>query len=295
MGIGVYPMLVIGHDDFGQKIADFLDVGFVHFEKRIFPDGEVCPRIMEEISDDHVVFVNRMALPAVPNTYYMETLLAMKCLRGMGVDKIDVVMPYFVYSRQDKVFRKGEPHSARYVLDLLKHCGASRFFTVVSHVDRTKDMIDADLPAYNVDGFSAIGKYLKNLRLDNPLILGADLSVDVFTQRVAHALGVDGTAIEKKRNYDTGELTVVERKIDCEGRDLVIVDDIISSGGTMMKAIEIGRGCGAKRIIAAAVHGVFSQGTLDRVKMKTWKTVTTDTVINPAAEISVAEKIAEKI
>ncbi|MBI5060753.1 MAG: ribose-phosphate diphosphokinase [Candidatus Aenigmarchaeota archaeon] len=288
-------MLVIGHDDFGRRIADLLEADFAQFEKRIFPDGEVCPRIIDDVTESNIILVNRMSIPPKPNDYYLETILLMKALKGFGVESIDVVMPYFVYSRQDKVFRKGEPHSARYVLDLLKHCGATRFFTVVSHVNRAEDMIDADLPAYNIDGFSAIGAYLKKLDLKDPLVLGADLSVDIFAQKVAKALGVDSASMEKSRNLDTGKLSTSEISLDVEGRDLVIVDDIISSGGTMLKSIEIGKQSRARRIVCGAIHGVFSPGTLEKLTQNVWKIATTDTIINPAAEVSIVEKIAERI
>ena len=108
-------MIVVGNDSFGEKLAKSLNADFVKFEQITFPDGEICPRILGDVSED-VILVNRAKLPLEPNKYFVETLLLLKTLREVA-ENIDVVMPYFVYARQDKPFREGEPFSAKFVLN----------------------------------------------------------------------------------------------------------------------------------------------------------------------------------
>ena len=128
-------MIVVGNDDFAKKLATALGSKFVPFEQRVFPDGEVCPRILGDVEKNAIV-ANRMSLPLEPNKYFIETLLLIKNLQELGVENIDVVMPYFVYARQDKIFRDGEPFSYKFVLETLHRAGVNRFFTVSSHAER---------------------------------------------------------------------------------------------------------------------------------------------------------------
>ncbi len=287
-------MIVLGSDDFAEKLAKSLDSGFVALEKVVFPDGELRPRILGDV-DEHVVLAERMALPTDPNQYLVQILLTIRNLRAMNVRQIDVVMPYFIYSRQDKVFRKGEPFSAKHVLELLEKAGADRFFTVSSHAERDSKMLSMTaMPAYNIDGFIAIGEYLKEIELKNPIVTGADMGVSRATGTVAGILNADEFAFEKKRDLDTGNITM-HGEMNAKNRDVVIVDDIISSGGTMIKAIEISRQSGAEKIIAAAVHPVLAKGAYEKISPMVTRFLATDTIDSPVSEISVTGKIAEKI
>jgi ribose-phosphate pyrophosphokinase len=287
-------MIVLGSDNFAERLARNLNAGFISLEKRIFPDGEVCPRILDNV-DSHVVFAERMSLPIDPNRHLVEMILTLKNLKSLGVKKIDVVMPYFIYARQDKEFRKGEPFSAKYVLDLMEQAGADRFFTVSSHAERDKEMLSlTSMPAYNINGFVAIGEYLKSFDLKSPIITGADLGVSTATKIVADILGAEQSAFEKERNLATGEI-VMKGELDAKSKDLVIVDDIISSGGTMIKAIGIAKKSGAEKIIAAVVHPVLAKGAFENISPMVWKFLATDTIDSPISDISVTGKIAEKI
>ncbi len=285
----VNDMIVLGNDAFGKSLAEKLGAEFVKIEQRVFPDGEVCPRISGEINNSHAVIAMRMSLPLDPNRYLIETLFAIKNLKGLGVKKIDVVMPYFVYARQDKAFRKGEPFSAKYVLELLKEAGASRFFTVTSHADRNKERISLSDSAYNINGFVAIGDYLKKNGLKNPLIIAPDDGAEKFAETVAIHIGCEYTVFEKRRDLDTGEVEM-KSSADMKGKEVIIVDDIISSGSTMLKAKDICKKNGAKSVMAAVVHVVSEKGIESIPNL-----VATDTINSTASKISVVEMVADRI
>lgn len=288
-------MDVIGSDGFSGMLAKALDARHIKLEKRVFPDGEVCPRLMERTGSD-VILAERMSLPLHPNRYMAEVLLTLKSLKMSKTGTVSLVMPYFIYSRQDRSFRPGEPFSAKHVLELLADSGASRFFTVSSHMERFKPMLTApaQMPSHNIDGYSILGGHIKGLGLNQPVVIGPDMGVNMAARRVAAILGTESVSMEKKRDPGTGSISAKAICADFRGRDVVIVDDIISSGSTMLNAIKNAEKCGCERAVAAAVHAVQQAG-LDMLKKYAWKVIATDTIDTPVSEISVIESLANAI
>jgi ribose-phosphate pyrophosphokinase len=261
-------------------------------ERRLFPDGETCPRFSEAPSG-RVILASRMKLPIDPNSHFVETLLAVSSLKAAGCD-VWLVMPYFIYSRQDRSFREGEPFSAQSVLDILQRSGVSRLFTVSSHADREKPMIGfSSMPAHNIDGFSLFGDRIRQLMLPKPMVIGADSSADFAASKVAAALGCYSDCLIKKRDLDDGSLTMTGN-LNVKGRDVVIVDDIISSGATMENAIKLARESGASSVYVAAVHLTRSDA-IDRLRPLVDGLFVTNTIETPVSEVSVTARIADNI
>lgn len=286
-------MILLGHN-FAENLAKLLNGKMVDVEKRTFPDGEICPRILSDFNDDHAIIAERMMLPMWHNRYLVEILLTIKNLKSMGVKKIDVVMPYFIYSRQDAVFRKGEPFSAKFVLEMLAEAGATRFFTVSSHTDRDKDMISfSPIPAYNINGFECIGDYLKGFDLSNPIVVGPDRGAEMFVDTVAKKINAEKVLFEKKRDLNTGEVSI-KADADFRGREVILVDDIVSSGSTMLTAIELCKKGGAEKIFCAVVH-IVSQKGIDAISPLVDKFVACNTIHSEISIIPVEKKIADKI
>ena len=287
-------MLVLGSDDFAKAIAEKLNAVFVLLEKRVFPDGEICPRITEPLLDKHVIFVNRLNSNKFnPNEYFVESLLVIRNLKEKGVQTIDFVMPYMVYSRQDKVFREGEPFSARKVLGLLADAGVNRIFTVSSHYERDKEILTAKIPVINIDGYEAVCGYIKKLGIENPIIAGADFSESVPIKNVSRHLGCESLVLNKKRDLNTGE---IETKGELEkGRNVVIIDDEISSGGTIIKAIDICKKAESKSVSVFVIHGKFAGNALENVKAIADNLAVSDSINTPVSEFSIADLVAEKL
>ncbi len=288
----VLLMIVVGNDDFGERLAKAIDAKFVAFEQRTFPDGEVCPRIMGDIDKD-VILVNHMKLPLETNRYFMETLLLVKTLQEFGAEKIDVVMPYFVYARQNKVFRSGEPFSAKYVLETLHKAGAKRFFTVSSHAERDKDKLTSIISAFNVNGFISIGNYLKKKNFSNPIIVGPDEGAEHFARTVSDIIGCEHTLLEKHRDLATGEVTM-SCSVDLKNKNVIIIDDIVSSGSTMMPAIELCKKNGTKDVFVYVVHLVSEKG-IEKISPHVREFLASDTIETPISRISIVEQLAEKL
>ncbi len=283
---------VAGYEGFADGLAQAMGCRFIPMERRTFPDGEVCPRLSGR-PEGRVVLANRMKLPVDANGYLVETLLAASSLKGMGCD-VWLAMPYFIYSRQDKSFREGEPLSARAVTDLLLRSGVSRFFTVSSHADRDKPMLSfSAMPAHNIDGYSLLGEELKQLNLASPLVIGADAGVEFAARRIADAIGCGHGCLSKERNLEDGGLKTTG-SIEAEGKDVIIIDDIISSGGTMANAAKMARDAGAASVTAAAVHLTKAEA-IEKLRPFADGIIATDTIETPVSQVSVIPLIAEKM
>ena len=286
--------IIVCNDEFGEKVAKRIGAKSVRFEKRIFPDGEVCPRLLSTPSADEAIIINRMTLPMDPNGYLLETLLLAKNLIGHGIKNVDVVMPYFVYGRQDKVFRPGEPSSAKFILDLFEKTGVRRFYTVTSHAQRHKEMLDlSEMPAYNINGLVSIAEYLKKKKFKNPIFIGPDQGSEFFAKTVSSILGYKHDLFYKTRNRETGKITM-SSNIDLRGKEVILVDDMMSSGGTMINAVNIAKKNGAKEVYVYVVHLVSDKG-IKNITPHVKEFLCTDTINSKISRISVVDELAEKL
>ncbi len=196
-----------------------------------------------------------------------------------------LVIPYFGYGRQDKKFEAGEPVSARALAHRLQH-HASAVYTVSVHNPEVLGFFD--VPAKDVSGMPAVARYLQGQKLD--LVLAPDGNAQRFAREVGEALGVDWDFLEKKR-IDSFTVEMTPKAIDVQGRRVAIVDDLISTGTTIATATRMLRDQGAKRIVAACVHGLFAGSALQRLQACD-EVIATDTLFSPATKVSVATEVA---
>jgi len=294
--------IVVGpKDGFSERIAEYLNLTFVPLHRRVFPDREICPRIVDAIKGKSVLFVSRTSGADAfhPNRYLIELYLALTNLKSLGAKELNILMPYFVYARQDKVFREGEVVSAKAVLDLLKNLGVKRFYTVTAHMQREEGKLRFydEMECYTIDGFEEIGKYIKaKYNPENPLVLGPDLTASSGAETVAKVLGIsESSALEKFRDRDTGATETKGELPELNGRDVIIVDDIAATGGTMSKAVSMCKEKGAGKIICAVVHPVLAQDCLNRIRNTGAEFIGCNTIESCISKVHVEKKIAEFI
>ncbi|MDI6643344.1 MAG: ribose-phosphate diphosphokinase [Candidatus Hodarchaeaceae archaeon] len=256
-----------------------------------FPDSEFYLRIGAELKGEHAVVVQSTCSPQ--NDNLVELCFLLDAVRDLGARRVTAVVPYLAYARQDKRFKPGEAISLRTVSKLISNAGADEFITVDIHEEET--VRNFSIPAYNLTAMPLLSQYLSRLKLKDPAILGADQGAAERAKRVALELGAEHDYLEKRR-ISPEKVVTQPKRLDVAKRDVVIVDDIISTGGTIVEAAKILRRQGARNIYAACTHPVLAGKALQRLRAAGVKRViATDTIEHKVSVVSVAPLIAKAI
>lgn len=266
-----------------SRVAEKLGAPLTEVKKSRFPDNEIYLRAVD--LDDRTVIIS--SLPDAESI--VELLLLIDACEG---SEVTLVIPYMAYARQDKRFNAGEPISIRAIAAALSR-GVHRIFTVNIHEPEVLKYFS--VPAENISIAPAVGEYLAGTGLENPLILAPDDGAWAFAKGVAAAHGWDCDHLDKTR-HSGFEVSIKEKEISVSGRHVVIVDDIISTGGTLATAAEMLTAEGAESISAACVHGVFSGGGYARLVAAGFSGIaSSDTIERGSSVISAASAIAEAL
>jgi ribose-phosphate pyrophosphokinase len=288
-------------DDFNRSLSEIIGTKIAEVERRVFPDGEICPRIVETsgLNGSNVVLSMRMKSGGNPNTYLSEVLFTIRNLREeLKAGKIIAVIPYFPYARQDEIFRPGEPLSSRYVAEMLEEAGADAVISVTVHLHRIKSFSDifSRAKAVNVSGFSGIARVLKNRELRDPVVIAPDGEGIAWAKELADLMGIkEYGAFKKERDLNTGEIRTQLVEMDLKGRDVLIADDIVSTGGTMVNALAGVRKMGARRAIAAFIHPVLASGAIDRILPLVDEVISSDTIEWPESKATAVREVADAV
>jgi ribose-phosphate pyrophosphokinase len=276
----------------GTRLAEELKIRRMTIESKTFPDGESYLRFTEQVTGQDLIVVQ--SCYPLQDKRLIELFFTLDTAKELGAKTIIAVIPYLPYSRQDKRFRVGEVLSNTTVGKLLKSASADLLVTVDVH---QKELLNSyAMRTINVTAMPLIADYLKKLKLSHPFILAPDKGAAANARRVASILGADYDCFEKRRDTVTGQIETSERCLDLVGRDVVILDDMISTGKTIVNVSRIAAKSGAGRIIAACTHALLVGDA--EVKMKeggVTDIVGTDTVDSFASRISVAPAIAESL
>jgi len=274
-----------------DHLAKALGCPLVKPERKRFPDSETYIRIPEEVKGEHVVVVQSTCSPA--NDNLIELSLLLSAAKDHGAGRVTAVVPYFGYARQDKRFKPGEAISVRTACRIIESAGADDMFTVDIHEDEI--IKNFAIPAYNLSAMPLIGRYLTKLNLRAPVVLGADQGSLVRARRVAAEISAEYDYLEKTRHTPT-EVVTKPKRLSIAGKDIVIVDDIISTGGTVVEAAKVLKKQKARRVYAACTHPVLVGKALRRILAAgIKKVIATDTIEHKTSVISVAPLIAEAI
>lgn len=251
-------------------------------EIKKFPDGEKYVRVSGE--GEEAIVVQSTYSPQ--DEHLIELLLLGDALREKGFKKLIAVVPYLAYSRQDRVTKDGEPISVRAIM---RAVGIYYDELYVFDLHNPKTLEFFPKKAVNLSPARAIAEYFKD-KLREGIVLAPDRGALERARAVAEILGVEFSHFEKKRISPT-EVQMTPVDIDVEGKNVLIVDDIISTGGTMIRAANILRKIGAKKIYVVATHGVFSEGAIERVSKVVDELAVTNTIPTPVSKISIVEDI----
>ncbi len=266
------------------RVSDALKSTLLICEFKRFPDGELYTRILDELAGESVTIIQS----TVNDSDFVSLLQLIDACSEAS--RIDVVIPYMGYARQDKQFKRGEPISARAMAGAIQ---ADNVFTVNIHNESILDYFDAR--ASNLDATPMIGEYIKNMEFKNPLIVAPDDGAIALARNASKDLGIDYDFLEKTRL--SGEsVTIQPKNIAVKGRDVIIIDDIISTGGTMAETISLLKKQGAHEVFVACVHPVLSNNAVLKLfKAGVKGIIATDTIDKGVSVVSVAPVIAGAI
>ena len=245
---------------------------------------ESCYVRIDEDLDDQEVFLVQTSWP---DRNIVELFLLQDAIKEFDVDSLTTVVPYFGYARQDKQFKPGEPISARAIARLIQ-MNTDEFITVDVHAPSVTDWFEGK-SAKNAVAYPEIGKYLKGKGIE--LILSPDEGRADNAKRVADVVNCEADFLVKER-LDGETVKMTPKRLDAKDKKVAIVDDIISTGGTIVKAAEQLRKQGAAKIYAVCTHGVFAGNAIPKLEAVCDDICTTDTIENPKTCISVAPQIA---
>ncbi|AIF69146.1 ribose-phosphate pyrophosphokinase [Palaeococcus pacificus DY20341] len=268
-------------DEFLAKAKDY-GKEVIEVEIKTFPDGEKYVRILGD--GEEAIVVQSTFKPQ--DEHLIELLLLGDALREKGFKHLKAVVPYLAYSRQDRVTKDGESISVRAILRALS-LYYDEFYVFDLHNPKTLEFFPKN--AVNLSPANAVAKYFKE-KLGEGVVLGPDKGALERAKAVAEILGLEFSHFEKKRISPT-EVQMTPVDIDVRGKNVLIVDDIISTGGTMIKAANLLREMGAKKVFVAVTHGVFAEGAIERVSKAVDELAVTNSIPTPVSKISLVEEI----
>ena len=257
----------------------------IPFTKR-FPDGELYVRVGGRLEGDDVVIVQSTRT----DQDLIELMLLEDAVREAGARRIFVVVPYFGYARQDRRLFPGEPVSAR---ALCRHVELDADEIVTVDLHSSQSLSNFSKPAFEASGIPAIARLLRERPVD--LLASPDKGGIDRVRRMAQLLDRPWFALEKKRiDSEHVELSLpASLSVPIEGKHVVLIDDVISTGGTIVEAAKLLKKHGVGAISAACTHGLFLRDAFERIKAVTDEVYSTDTLGNPAEKASVAPDIAQ--
>jgi ribose-phosphate pyrophosphokinase len=249
-----------------------------------FPDGELYLRIADEIKNESVTLIQ-----STPTDSDLVSLLQLidACNEAK---EINVVIPYMGYARQDKRFKPGEPISARAVARCIS---ADRIFTINIHAKSVLEHFSGS--AINLDAAKLLGDYIAGFGLENPILIAPDEGAEGLVKRVSSGLGYEYDHLQKTRL--SGDTVIIKTKnLDVTGRHVVLVDDMIATGGTMTESIKMLKAQGAVDVYLACVHPVLARNAALRLFNAGVKDIiATDTLEKAESKLSVAPLIADAL
>jgi ribose-phosphate pyrophosphokinase len=249
------------HPALAREICAYLEIPLGQLTLYNFSDGENYCQIDENVRGADVFVVQPTGSPV--NDHVMELLILLDAFRRSSASRITAVMPYFGYARQDKKDKPRVPIAAKLMADLLTASGADRILTMDLHAAQIQGFFD--IPVDHLFAAPVLLDAIRKLELEDLVIVSPDVGGVARARAIGKRLGASLAIIDKRRTgkNETEVLNVVG---DVEGKDVLILDDIIDTAGTLVQAEAALRGQGAKRTYAAAVHPVLSGPAIERVE-----------------------------
>ncbi len=284
--------------ELAQKISEELGIPLGKAEVKTFSDGEIALQIHESVRGDDVFVIQPTCPPS--NDNLMELLIFIDALKRASAGRINAVIPYYGYARQDRKSKARDPITSKLVADLISTAGAHRVITMDLHAGQIQGYFN--VPVDHMLGEPILVNYIQKYVDNNTVVVSPDVGGVLRARNFATKLDTPLAIIEKRRQK-ANESEVMNVVGDITGKNVIIIDDIVDTAGSLTKAANELRKLGAEKVYACATHGVLSGPAIERLKNSAIeKLVITDTIplteekrIDKIETVSVAPLLADVI
>ncbi|MGH7178176.1 MAG: ribose-phosphate diphosphokinase, partial [Tepidisphaeraceae bacterium] len=243
-----------------QKICNYLDISLGRGSTELFPDSELIVKVEEDVRGRDCFIVQSTSYPV--NAHIMELFIWIDCLRRASAKRVTAVIPYFGYARQDRKDEGRTPITAKLVANLIERAGADRVVAFDLHAAQVQGFFD--IPLDHLNASPVVTKWIRALKLTNRVFVSADVGNVKRASVYANLLGGEICIIDKRRKSGT---EAEARNIigDVVGKNVLMVDDMITTAGTVTEACKLLKDRGAGDIYIAATHAVFAPPAMERL------------------------------
>ncbi len=276
--------------EIAYKISRIMKADLIEVEHRFFPDSENYIRVKQDVKGEDIAIIQGMHPPQ--DTHAIQTFLLIDTLIDLGANSVELVSPYLAYTRQDKRFLDGEAISFMTLLKILKNLGLRKTYTVNIHCPWL--IPESPVPIIDLRGEEPLAAHIRRYNFSNPIVVSVGKKGLDMAKMLAENLGVTYTAAQSERDKVTGTVRVELDGIP--GMEAIIVDDIISTGGTMVELIKLLKKRGFQKIYVTCIHALLVGDAVEKIfNAGADRIIASDTIPNKFAEYSVAGIISEAL
>lgn len=275
------------NQDLSRKICGELGIPMGDVVVKTFSDGEIAMDLKETVRGVDVYVIQSTSPPAV-NTYLMELLIMIDALKRASAGRITAVLPYYGYARQDRKAKARDPISAKLVADILTAAGADRVLTMDLHASQIQGYFN--IPVDHLLGVPILADYFKQRNTEDLVVVSPDLGSVTRARKFANRLNTEIAIIDKRRP-EANAVEVMNIIGDVKGKNVIVIDDMIDTAGTITQGAQALMDHGAKSVIACCTHPVLSGPALERLEAS----VISELVVLDTIEISEEAKACKMI
>jgi ribose-phosphate pyrophosphokinase len=275
-----------------RELAEELNLEYVPVEHKLFPDGESYLRIAADLKGKAVLLCQGTHPPQ--DRHLLQLLMIAKTVKERGASRLVAVVPYLAYARQDREFLQGEVVSIKVVLESMRFAGVDVLLTVNPHSPWA--LTSEGLEAVSVDVTRFLARKVAELLGPFHLVGSPGKKGRSMAESAAEEIGAEPFHLISSRDPVTGQVSVKTEGADAAGKRVLLVDDIVSTGGTMVGAVKELLGLGAREVVVSCVHGLFVGDAAERlVRAGASGVISTDTVPTEHSKVSVISEIARAV
>ena len=276
----------------GREVAEQLNIETIAVEFKNFPDGETYIRFTTSPKGKDVTIVQSTGPPQ--DTHMLQLLFLIKTAKELGAKSVTAVTPYFAYARQMRRSREGECVSAKGVIELIESAGADKFVTLNIHALEILEWFN--IPIMNLSAVPLLMKYLKQEGWGGAYAFAPDDGALPLAKEAEKILEGGCGYLKKERDVVTGKLKICEDDFNVKDKDVVVIDDIISTGATTQAAINVLKKQKANKIYVAVVHPIFVEGAFEKIMSAGAEGIIgTNSIPDKVNSISIAPLICEAL